>query len=88
MSLVLVDVIQNARREINLLTGLDVSSTVGAEKNGDEWLVKMEVVEKHSIPEGMDILATYEMRLDMNGNIIDFKRTRMRKRVDTEENEY
>ena len=77
--------IEKARSELNNLTGLEISSTVGAEKEGDGWLVTMEVVEKHSIPDGMDILAVYENRLDADGNMLEFKRVRMRKRIDTEE---
>jgi hypothetical protein len=49
--------------------------------------VKLEVVEKHSIPDGMDILATYETRLDTEGNMLGFNRTKMRRRIDTEEPE-
>ncbi len=78
-------VIQEARSDLHALTGLDISSTVSAEKDNDGWLVTLEVVEKRSIPEGMDILATYETRLDEEGNIQEFRRTKMRKRIDTEE---
>ena len=78
-------VIQKARADLNSLTGLEVASTVSAEKEEEGWLVTLEVIEKHSIPEGMDILASYETRLDADGNIQEFRRTRMRKRIDTEE---
>ncbi len=85
MALSMGKMIEKARSELNNLTGLEISSTVGAEKEGDGWLVTMEVVEKHSIPDGMDILAVYENRLDADGNMLEFKRVRMRKRIDTEE---
>ena len=87
MGLSMGKMIQKARSELNTLTGLEISSTVGATKEGDGWLVTMEVVEKHSIPDGMDILAVYETRLDVDGNMLEFKRVRMRKRIDTEEDE-
>jgi len=87
MALSMGKLIQKARSELNTLTGLEISSTVGAEKEGEGWLVTMEVVEKHSIPDGMDILAVYETRLDLDGNMLEFKRVRMRKRIDTEEGE-
>ena len=47
----------------------------------------MEVIEKHSIPDGMDVLATYETKLDSDGNMLEFKRIKMRKRIDMEEPE-
>lgn len=79
------EIVKKARSELNALIGLDISSTLRAEKEGDEWLIALEVVEKHSIPEGMDILAAYETRLDKEGNILEFRRIGMRKRIDTEE---
>ena len=80
-------IVKKARSELEALIGLDISSTIQAMKEGDEWLVSLEVVEKHSIPEGMDILAAYVTRLDQAGNMLEFKRVNMRKRIDTEESE-
>ncbi|MDY6910542.1 MAG: gas vesicle protein GvpO [Thermodesulfobacteriota bacterium] len=77
--------VKRARSELKAVTGLDISSTIRAERDGDGWLVVIEAVEKHSIPEGMDILASYETRLDGEGNMVEFRRIGMRKRIDTEE---
>jgi len=87
MALSMAEVIQKARSELNELTGLEISSTLSAGRDGDAWLVATEVIEKHSIPDGMDVLAIYEARLDYDGNMLDFKRTKMRKRIDTEDYE-
>jgi len=87
MTLGMGEVIQKARSELNDLTGLDISSTVEAARDEDGWKVIVEVVEKHSLPDGMDILATYETSVDPDGNMLEFKRTRMRKRIDTENDE-
>jgi len=85
MAIGMAQIVKNARSELNALTGLEVSSTIEATKEEDGWLVSLEVVEKHSIPEGMDILASYETRLDGEGNMLEFRRTSMRRRIDTEE---
>ena len=87
MALSMTEVIKKARTELYDLTGLEISSTLSAVKEGEEWLVDIEVVEKHSIPDSMDILATYEVRLDSDGNMLEFKRTKMRKRIDIEDSE-
>ena len=87
MALGIGEVIEKARSELNSLTGLEIESTLGAAKEADGWLVNIEVVEKHSIPDSMDILATYEARLDSDGNMLEFKRTKMRKRIDIEDSE-
>ena len=81
------EVIQLAKRVLHELTGLEISSVVRAEKEDDGWVVQLEVVEKHSIPDSMDILALYETRLDAEGNMREFKRISMRKRIDTDTEE-
>lgn len=87
MTMGLAQIVKNARSELHVLTGLEVASTLGAAREGDEWLVALEVVEKKSIPESMDILATYRTRLNPEGSVIEFKRLKMRKRIDTAEEE-
>ena len=85
MALSIGEVIEKARADLNKLTGLEISSTVRAARDAEGWLVSMEVIEKHSIPDGMDVLATYETKLDSDGNMLEFKRIKMRKRIDMEE---
>lgn len=85
MALSIREVIEKARSELSLLTALEIGSTVGAARDPDGWKVTVEVIEKHSIPDGMDVLATYETKLDPEGNMLEFKRVRMRKRIDTED---
>lgn len=77
-------IIEKAREEISKITGLELSSTLGAVKEEKGWKVTFEMVEKHSLPDQMDILATYEVILDNDANVIEFNRARLRKRVDTE----
>jgi len=78
------DIIVKAREELSKVTGLELSTTIGAIKEDKGWKVSMEMIEKHSLPDQMDILAVYDVILDNDGNIIEFNRTRLRKRVDTE----
>ncbi|MBA3063443.1 MAG: hypothetical protein FP833_10915 [Atribacteria sp.] len=84
MALSIGEVIEKVRSELNKLTGLDIESTVAAARDAEGWLVSVEVVEKHSIPDGMDILATYETDLASDGDMLEFKRAKMRKRIETE----
>lgn len=84
MAVGMAQIVKSARSELNALTGLEVSSTIEVVKEDEQWRVVLEVVEKHSIPEGMDILASYETQLDEEGNMLEFRRTGMRRRIDTE----
>lgn len=77
-------VIEKAREELSKLTGLKASSTVGATKNEKGWYISIEMVEKQSIPDQMDILAIYEALLDEEGSLLSFDRKSMRKRMETE----
>ena len=76
--------IESAREEISRVTGLELSTTLAASKDERGWRISMEMIEKHSIPDQMDILATYDVILDDDGKLVEFNRRRLRKRVDTE----
>lgn len=85
MAMNIEDVILKTRKELNKLTGLEPATTLKIVKDEKGWHVLVEMVEKHSIPDGMDILATYEAILDDEGNLLEFNRGRMRKRMETVE---
>ena len=76
--------IEIGREELSKVTGLELSSTLGTSKDERGWRITMEMIEKHSVPDQMDILATYEVILDDDGKLVEFNRTKLRKRVDTE----
>ncbi len=76
---------QTAKKELAELTGLTPSGVIGLSEEGGETVVKLEMIEKKSIPDGMDVLGTYEVKLDAQGKIKDFSRIRLRKRTDTSE---
>mgnify|MGYP001568597450 CR=1 FL=1 len=83
MAKTLKEVVEQARRELQAMTGRELGTSVGAAKEDKGWKVSVELVEKKSIPDGMDVLATYEVLTDENGSLISFNRAGMRKRIDT-----
>lgn len=82
MTLGMSDLVQRARQQLHDLTGLELGTTVSAQKADGRWRVRVEVVEKNSIPDSQDVLAIYELTVDEDGNVQDFTRTGMRKRMD------
>lgn len=84
MALTVTQLVERAREELSKLTELELSTTLGTSKDEKGWRVSVEMIEKHSIPDGMDILATYEILLDNDGKVLKFNRTKLRKRIDTE----
>jgi len=86
MALKFAAAITKARSELAKIIGLDLGSTISAHPDGDGWLVTLEAIEKRSIPDSMDVLGIFEVNLDADGNISEFNRVRMRKRIDMDEN--
>jgi hypothetical protein len=82
MTMALRDLVRNAREQLGELTGLQVGSTVLVRKDKSGWCARIEVVEKKSMPDSQDILATYELLLDEEGNMLNFSRIGMRRRTD------
>lgn len=79
-------VAQVAVEKLSRLTGLKPSSLVGVARDEEGvWAVSVEMVEKKSIPESMDVLACYEVKVNADGELLGFSRTRLRKRMDTEQ---
>lgn len=76
-------VAKQAKEELSTVTGLQPSTVLGIVKEGEEWIVTVEMVEKKSIPDSMDVLGTYEVRLNNDGELLNFNRLSLRKRGDT-----
>ena len=82
MAVAMGQLIQKAREQLGDMTGLELGSTLSARKEGDVWKVQIEVLEKKSLPDSMDILATYELTMGDDAGVVNFERLRMRKRID------
>lgn len=81
------DMAETAKKEVAELTGFKSPALVGARKEGDNWIFSIELVEKTSIPDGMDILGLYEVKADSSGNLTEYARKSNRRRADViEEN--
>lgn len=85
MAMSIPELVEKAREELVKVTGLELSTTLGAVKGENGWKISVEMVEKHSVPDQMDILATYDAIVDDDGNLVNFNRKGLRKRIDTQE---
>jgi len=79
------EVTKVAEKELAALTKLESSGVKGVSRDEEGWHVTVEMIEKKSIPDGMDLLALYEVTLDEEGNVLKFERGKLRKRGDTSE---
>ena len=78
------DIIEKAKTALADLTGFKTPRGIGAKKAGKEWIVRVEITEKSSIPEAMDVLGIYDVHLDDEGNVLNYERKGLKKRGDTE----
>jgi hypothetical protein len=68
--------VEQAREQLEALLNRPVESVSGFERTHDGWLVTLEVVEVSRIPESTDVLASYEMELDEDRNLLRYARVR------------
>ena len=80
----LKEIVEKAKKQLADLTGFKEPAGIGLKKEKEGWMVTVEIVEKKSIPEGMDIIGTYDVHLDAKGELLGYDKTKMRKKTDTE----
>jgi Zn-dependent oligopeptidase len=68
---------QQARQELEEITGLGAESVTALERNEDDsWTVTVELLELSRIPETEDMLGSYEVDLDEDGELLGYRRVR------------
>ena len=80
----LVKVAELAKAQLAEATNLEPLVVSGADRDGGGWRLKVEMVELQRIPEAQDVIGTYEVRLDDEGELLEWRRTGLRRRNDTE----
>jgi hypothetical protein len=79
--------VQVARRVMQTLAelvGCPAEGITGIRRNDDGWIVEVEVLEVERVPETTDVLASYEVEIDKDGEIVEFRRLRRYLRTQTE----
>lgn len=65
-----------AAQQLSELTGREPECVIGIHRTDDGWQVELEVVESRRIPDSTDILATYEVQTDEDGDLMGYQRVR------------
>jgi len=79
------EIVKKAQEEFASLSKLPVNAVIGLSKGEGGWVVSLEALERKAIPDTMDVLGLYEVRLDSDGNLLEFERKKLRKRGETKE---
>ena len=78
-------IIKKAQEDYSKASKTQVDGVTGVSKTEEGWIVTLEALERRAIPDTMDILGLYEVRIDDQGNLLSFERKKLRKRGETEE---
>lgn len=66
------------------ITGLRAVAVVSMSPEESGWKLGVELLERESVPDTMDVLAVYDAFLDADGRMVRFERTGLRHRGDTD----
>lgn len=69
-----------ALRDIEVLLGKESESATSVLPTGEGWTVEVEVIDHRHLPPSADMLALYEVMLDLNGEMLSYRRTRRYRR--------
>jgi hypothetical protein len=72
------EIIARVRRDLPELLGRPIESVLGLERDDDDngWSVTVQVVELQRIPHSTDVLGAYAVRVDGEGEVVGWRRSR------------
>lgn len=67
---------EHALAEVSELVGCPAEGVIGVSRNDDGWVVTIEVLEVGRVPETTDVLGSYDVHMDNDGNVTGYHRVR------------
>src|SRR5262245_10967408 len=67
-----VELIVRAKEQLRTLTGYEIDSVSAFTRSDGGWRLSVTVVELHRIPPVTDVLARYDVDLDMEGDVVSY----------------
>jgi hypothetical protein len=74
-----------ARELLADLTGLEAGTVTSLDHDDGEWRVTVEMLELERVPNTMDVIGCYEVRISDDGELRGYRRLRRYHRSATEE---
>ncbi|MEV6177856.1 gas vesicle protein [Streptomyces sp. NPDC052016] len=71
-----MEVLRQARSQLAELTGMTAESVSSFEQTQDGWSLEVEVLELARVPDTMSLMASYQVDLDPQGQLIGYRRVR------------
>ncbi|HEY9291075.1 MAG TPA: gas vesicle protein [Microlunatus sp.] len=67
---------KRALDELSELVGCPAEGIIGVSRHDDGWVVTVELLEMGRVPETTDVLGSYDVQLDRNGDVVGYHRVR------------
>jgi len=87
MALKMTELAERARQQLAQVTGFKPVAVVGSYKDAEGWHVSVDMLELTRLPESTDILGTYLVLMDEEGDMVKFEKKRTRLRAESFEEE-
>jgi len=71
---------ERAKQQLAEVTGFSPVAAVGGFKDEEGWHITVDMLEMARLPESTDIIGTYAVLLDQDGNMVKFEKKRARLR--------
>jgi hypothetical protein len=68
------EIAAKAARQLKELTGKETEAVIGLDKNENGWVVTVEVLELQRTPNTTDLLSSYEVHVDNDGDLEEYRR--------------
>jgi Gas vesicle synthesis protein GvpO len=72
----LAEIARSARRQVAELTGRPPEAVLGVERDDGGWKVEVETLELERVPNSTDLLACYILKIDDDGDVVEYRRGR------------
>ena len=83
----MMNLAERAKEQLAEVTGFSPVAAVGGFKDEEGWHISVDVLEMARLPESTDIIGTYVVTLDPEGNMVKFEKKRARLRGEPYEEE-
>ena len=87
MAIEMMSLAERAKEQLAEVTGFSPVAAVGGFKDEEGWHISVDVLEMARLPESTDIIGTYMVTLDPEGNMVKFEKKRARLRGEPYEEE-
>ena len=83
----MTELAERARQQLAQVTGFKPVAVVGSFKDTEGWHVSVDMLEMTRLPESTDVLGTYLVLMDEEGDMVKFEKKRTRLRAESFEEE-